>query len=44
MVKKLICRIGDKILAITPERELNEHVRLTDEEFDNIGSSLLKRI
>ncbi|KAM3725226.1 Endosome/lysosome-associated apoptosis and autophagy regulator family member [Dirofilaria immitis] len=26
--------IGDKILAITPERELNEHVKLTDREFD----------
>ncbi|KAL3983085.1 hypothetical protein ACH3XW_49760 [Acanthocheilonema viteae] len=31
--------IGDKILAITPERELNEYVKLTNREFDTIENN-----
>ncbi|VDM92026.1 unnamed protein product [Litomosoides sigmodontis] len=35
--------IGDKILAITPERELNEYVKLTNQEFDNIENTTSAR-
>ncbi|VDM97601.1 unnamed protein product, partial [Onchocerca ochengi] len=31
--------IGDKILAITSERQLNKYVKLTDREFDTTGNN-----